>query len=188
MAETWWAKEKLSIQSPLAGSYQLKNLAGVLIALDGLRQQGWQISNQAVEDGIRKVIENTGLRGRWDMLSEQPRVFCDTGHNEAGVREVLNQISKTHYEQLHLVWGMVSDKDVSKVLSLLPKNAHYYFCKAQLPRALDAEMLRDKALDYLLTGKAYSSVKNALKAAKKAAQPNDLVVVGGSTFVVAEVV
>jgi dihydrofolate synthase/folylpolyglutamate synthase len=188
MAETWWAKEKLSIQSPLAGNYQLKNLAGVLTALDRLKQQGWKISKSTVEAGIRKVIENTGLHGRWDMLSEQPRVFCDTGHNEAGVREVLNQISKTHYEQLHLVWGMVSDKDVSKVLSLLPKNAHYYFCKAQLPRALDAEMLRDKALDYLLNGKAYSSVKNALKAAKKAAQPNDLVVVGGSTFVVAEVV
>ena len=188
MADTWWAKEKLSIQSPLAGSYQLKNLAGVLIALDGLRQQGWKISKKAVEDGIRKVIENTGLRGRWDMLSEQPRVFCDTGHNEAGVREVLNQISKTPYEQLHLVWGMVSDKDVSKVLSLLPKDAQYYFCKAQLPRALDAELLREKAREYQLKGKAYSSVRNALKAAKKAAQTNDLVVVGGSTFVVAEVV
>ena len=188
MAETWWAKEKLSIQSPLAGNYQLKNLAGVLTALDRLKQQGWKISKSTVEAGIRKVIENTGLHGRWEMLSEQPRVFCDTGHNEAGVREVLKQIAKTPHQQLYLVWGMVSDKDVSKVLSLLPKDAQYYFCKAQLPRALDAKMLQEKALENGLKGKAYTSVRNALKAAKKAAQTNDLVVVGGSTFVVAEVV
>jgi dihydrofolate synthase/folylpolyglutamate synthase len=122
------------------------------------------------------------------MLSEQPRVFCDTGHNEAGVREVLKQIAKTPHQQLYLVWGMVSDKDVSKVLSLLPKDAQYYFCKAQLPRALDAKMLQEKALENGLKGKAYTSVRKALKAAKKAAQTNDLVVVGGSTFVVAEVV
>ncbi len=188
MAETWWAKEKLSIQSPLAGNYQLKNLAGVLTALDRLKQQGWKISKSTVEAGIRKVIENTGLHGRWEMLSEQPRVFCDTGHNEAGVREVLKQIAKTPHQQLYLVWGMVSDKDVSKVLSLLPKDAQYYFCKAQLPRALDAKMLQEKALENGLKGKAYTSVRKALKAAKKAAQTNDLVVVGGSTFVVAEVV
>jgi dihydrofolate synthase/folylpolyglutamate synthase len=188
MAETWWAKEKLSIQSPLAGSYQLKNLAGVLTAIDALKKQGWKISKNAVEQGIRKVIENTGLRGRWEMLSEQPRVFCDTGHNEAGVQEVLKQIAKTPHQKLHLVWGMVSDKDVSKVLSLLPKEANYYFCRAQLPRALDAKALREKGLENGLKGKAYTSVRNALKAAKKAAQPNDLVVVGGSTFVVAEVV
>ena len=188
MAETWWAKEKLSIQSPLAGNYQLKNLAGVLTALDRLKQQGWKISKSTVEAGIRKVIENTGLHGRWEMLSEQPRVFCDTGHNEAGIREVLKQIAKTPHQQLYLVWGMVSDKDVSKVLSLLPKDAQYYFCKAQLPRALDAKMLQEKALENGLKGKAYTSVRKALKAAKKAAQTNDLVVVGGSTFVVAEVV
>ena len=188
MAETWWAKEKISIQSPLAGNYQLKNLAGVLTALDELKQQGWKISKNAVEAGIRKVVENTGLHGRWEMLSEQPRVFCDTGHNEAGVQEVLKQIAKTPHQQLHLVWGMVSDKDASKVLSLLPKEAQYYFCKAQLPRALDAKTLREKGLGNGLKGKAYTSVRNALKAAKKAAQPNDLVVVGGSTFVVAEVV
>jgi dihydrofolate synthase/folylpolyglutamate synthase len=101
MAETWWAKEKLSIQSPLAGNYQLKNLAGVLTALDRLKQQGWKISKSTVEAGIRKVIENTGLHGRWEMLSEQPRVFCDTGHNEAGIREVLKQIAKTPHQQLY---------------------------------------------------------------------------------------
>lgn len=188
MAETWWMKEKLTIQSPLAGSYQLKNLAGVLTAIDGLKQQGWKFSKNAVEKGIRKVIENTGLHGRWEMLSEQPRVFCDTGHNEAGVQEVLKQIAKTPHQKLHLVWGMVSDKDISKVLSLLPNHATFYFCKAQIPRALDADKLKELAAEKGLNGKSYVSVKAALRAAKKAASLNDLVVVGGSTFVVAEVV
>ena len=126
--------------------------------------------------------------GRWQKLSSNPTTFADTGHNLNGVQEVLKQIQQQQYQHLHMVWGMVKDKDISKILALLPTNATYYFCNAQIPRALPAEDLQQQAMAFGLKGEVYPSVELALKAAQKAATNTDLVFVGGSTFVVAEVV
>jgi dihydrofolate synthase/folylpolyglutamate synthase len=177
----------LDVRCPLSGSYQLKNIAGVLVAVDELNKSGFQITSKQTLAGISNVKNNTGLRGRWEKLSSDPAVYCDTGHNEAGVSEVIQMISKTPHQNLHLVWGMVGDKDVRKVLSLLPTSAQYYFCNASIPRAMPAQQLRSLAEEMKLNGLAYSSVKKAIADAKRKANPDDLIVIGGSTFVVAEV-
>ncbi|MEG2178699.1 MAG: folylpolyglutamate synthase/dihydrofolate synthase family protein [Bacteroidales bacterium] len=170
----------------LGSVYQSKNVLTTLCALDILKQK-YDISEENTKKGFEKVIENTGLLGRWQCLSEHPCVICDTGHNEAGIRMVLKQLEQTSYAKLHFVIGMVSDKDIDKVLSMLPIHASYYFCKADIPRGLEAELLAKKAMEKGLKGKVYSSVKKALEAAKKEASNDDLIFVGGSTFVVAEV-
>lgn len=177
-----------NLQSELLGIYQQKNICTVLSAIDVLNSHGFNLSEAAIRDGIKNVITQTGLLGRWQIISKQPLVIADTGHNEAGIKEVLNQIKQTPHDQLHFVLGMVNDKDISKILQLLPKNAAYYFCKAQIPRALNAEELAAQAVTAGLKGDTYSSVAEALIAAKKNAKPHDLVFVGGSTFTVAEVV
>lgn len=179
--------KKWSIHSPLSGIYQSKNIAGVLLATDELQKLGYTLTDQNILEGIKKVTLNTGLKGRWEKLSDSPSIYCDTGHNEAGVAEVLQMIARIPFERLHLVWGMVGDKDVEKILQMLPKDALYYFCKAKIPRAMDAMELQKLAASKSLNGKAYASVKQALTKARKNAGPNDLIVVGGSTFVVAEV-
>jgi dihydrofolate synthase/folylpolyglutamate synthase len=134
------------------------------------------------------VITNTGLLGRWQVLSKNPLVIADTAHNEAGINEVLKQLDLVKFNTLHFVLGMVSDKDISKVLSMLPKDAVYYFCKANIPRAMTADELASQAADFGLKGNVFNSVLAALDEAKKNASPEDLVFVGGSTFTVAEVV
>lgn len=177
-----------ALQSELHGFYQLKNIPTVLATLDALTTKGFSFSETIIREGIKKVVSTTGLLGRWQVLGQHPLIIADTGHNEAGVAEVLSQIKATPHEQLHVVIGMVSDKDISAVLSLLPKNAHYYFCRADIPRALPADELQAQALATGLNGNVYKSVAEALTAAKKMAAVNDLILVGGSTFVVAEVV
>lgn len=177
-----------NLQSGLLGMYQQKNICTVLCAIDALNSKGYNLSEAVIRDGIKNVITQTGLLGRWQILSQQPLVIADTGHNEAGIKEVLLQIKQTVHDQLHFVLGMVNDKDISKILALLPKNAVYYFCKAQIPRALNAEELAAQAATAGLKGNTYSSIAQALIAAKKNAKANDLVFVGGSTFTVAEVV
>ena len=178
----------VEVECPLSGHYQLRNLAGVYVAIDTLRKNGWTISENAFKNGIRNVKRNTALRGRWDKLGTKPDIYCDTGHNEAGICEVLKMIELVKHHKLHWVWGMVSDKDYLKILSLLPQNARYYFCKPNIPRGLDVAVLHEAAQKQGLSGKRYASVRRAFAAARKAAHPNDLIVVGGSTFVVAEVV
>ena len=138
--------------------------------------------------GIRNVVKNTGLKGRWQTLSRNPLTIADIGHNPDGIREVLDQIKLTPHEKLHFVIGVVNDKDVQNMLGKLPRNATYYFCKADIPRGLDAMALAEQAAGFSLQGMVYHSVNEALKAARSAAAANDLVVVGGSAFVVAEVV
>lgn len=172
----------------LGGIYQQKNTATALTAIRELQAQGIELSQAAIDKGFETVCETTGLQGRWQKLHENPRVICDTGHNEGGIRYIVNQLSEQSYKQLRMVIGMVNDKDVSKVLSMLPQNAVYYFCKASIPRALQAEEIQAQAAKYQLHGQAYPSVKAALEAAKQDADPNDFIFVGGSTFVVAEVV
>ncbi|SDS18311.1 dihydrofolate synthase / folylpolyglutamate synthase [Mucilaginibacter mallensis] len=178
----------LDLRLDLTGSYQLKNIKTVLSAVEELCSQGFVITDEHVQTALRQVKTLTGLHGRWEVLSRNPLTICDTGHNPEGIQEVLKNISSVNYAHLHFVIGMVNDKDISKVLSMLPKDATYYFCKPDIPRGLDAESLKLKAESAGLYGDTYPSVKVAFDAAQKAAQANDLVFVGGSTFVVAEVV
>ena len=180
--------ETLSLTMDLTGSYQSKNLKAVLSTIAQLNSMGYNITGQHVSEALSRVKTLTGLRGRWDVLSHNPWVICDTGHNPEGITEVLKNIAATPYKQLHFVIGMVNDKDHSKVLNMLPKDAVYYFCRPDIPRGLEAEALQLKAQGFGLHGRAYANVATAFAAAKQAAQPNDLVFVGGSTFVVAEVI
>ncbi len=181
-------KKYIQLNSPLSGHYQLKNLKGVLASVEKLRSLGWNITDENIILGIANVIKNTGLKGRWDILQTQPLVVADTGHNEAGIKELLEQIRLMKFEKLHVVWGMVNDKEISSILSMMPKDACYYFCQAKIPRALDAQLLASQAGEFGLHGKIYSSVRAALNATKRAAKQHDMVLIGGSTFVVAEII
>ena len=181
-------KNIYQLTSPLSGQYQLKNLATVICTLENLQGTLLQLKKENIIKGIRRVIKNTGLMGRWQTISLMPLTIADIGHNPDGIREVLDQIAITSHQQLHFVIGVVNDKDVRTMLSKMPENAIYYFCKADIPRGLDAEELAKLAHEFQLKGKSYSSVKEALYLAQQAAGPDDLVMVGGSAFVVAEVV
>jgi dihydrofolate synthase / folylpolyglutamate synthase len=169
------------------GNYQVKNLPGILVALDILSEKGWQISNENISKGLSKVQKNTGLKGRWQILGEYPWMVCDTGHNEDGMKYILEQISEYPYKQLYMILGMVNDKDITKVLSLLPKKAHYIFCQANIPRAMDAMELKNAARELGLNGEIIRNVNEALEIAKKKADKEDFIFIGGSTFVVAEI-
>jgi len=177
-----------NLRLDLLGSYQSKNICTVLSAVEQLREQGWQIPESALRSGLEKVADNTGLMGRWQVIGANPRIICDTGHNEGGMREVVAQIKQTPYKKLHFVIGMVNDKDIAGVLSLLPKEATYYFTKAAIPRALDENQLAKIAAFFKLQGSTYTSVALALAAARKNADPDDMIFVGGSTFIVAEAI
>ncbi|MES2591628.1 MAG: folylpolyglutamate synthase/dihydrofolate synthase family protein [Bacteroidota bacterium] len=176
------------LQSELTGFYQQKNIPAVIYAAELINTKGFKITEANIRDGIKNVVTQTGLLGRWQILSQSPLTIADTGHNEAGIKEVLRQIEQTPHQQLHFVLGVVNDKDISTILSLLPKDAHYYFCQANIPRALKVEELALQAKAIGLSGEICGSVENALIAAKKNAQTADLVFIGGSTFTVAEVV
>lgn len=172
----------------LTGTYQQKNAATVLTTVLQLRKSGFKISDKAIESGLKSVKESTGLQGRWQTLGTLPLIICDTGHNKAGITEVVKNIGRTPYQNLHMVIGMVADKDITGVLTLLPKQATYYFCSPQLERALPAQNLAQQAIAFGLKGNCYGSVADALENAKRKALANDLIFVGGSTFVVAEVI
>ena len=172
----------------LLGNYQSKNICTVLMAVEQLRNLGWKIPEKALRLGLSQVCQNTGLMGRWQIIGANPRIVCDTGHNEGGMREVVSQISKTPYKKLHFIIGMVNDKDIAGVLNLLPRDAIYYFTKASIPRALDEKQLLKMAAFFKLEGSSYPTVADALEAARKNATAEDLIFVGGSTFVVAEAI
>ncbi len=174
------------LASELLGLYQQKNIPTVLSTVEILNKNRFTITEKNIREGIRNVISQTGLLGRWQILSEGPLVIVDTGHNEAGIKEVIAQIKSTPHQQLHFVLGMVNDKDVSSVLALLPDYATYYFCKASIPRALDANDLAKQAEKYSLHGEVYKSVAAALFAARSVAKKEDLIFIGGSTFTVAD--
>lgn len=177
------------LQCDLTGIYQSKNILTVLQSLKVLaKNTAFKISDDSIYKGLKQVKKLTGLQGRWQTLQHKPLVICDTGHNEAGIIEVIKNISLTPYRQLHMVFGMVKDKDIRKVLALLPKNASYYFCSPDLERALPAADLLEQAKSYQLSGKSFLSVTAAKKAALAAAQLDDFIFIGGSTFVVAEAI
>ncbi|MCU0419924.1 MAG: bifunctional folylpolyglutamate synthase/dihydrofolate synthase [Cyclobacteriaceae bacterium] len=170
----------------LKGNYQQKNIPGVLASCQVLRQQGFAVSWHHIKTGIENTQSLTGLKGRWQTLRNHPRVICDTAHNEDGIRQVVEQLVKTPHQNLWMVIGMVKDKDISSVLALLPVNAHYFFCQAHIPRALDAHALANQARAYGLRGRVVADVNTAVQEATQMAAAGDLIFVGGSTFVVAE--
>ncbi|MFD0834241.1 bifunctional folylpolyglutamate synthase/dihydrofolate synthase [Mariniflexile aquimaris] len=181
-------QETESYTSDLAGSYQSKNIVTVVNALKELQLKGFNISKQNIKDGLRNVVKNTGLMGRWQVLQVHPKIVCDTGHNKDGLTYVMNQLSKEQFEALHIVFGVVNDKDLSTIIDLLPKNARYYFCKPDIPRGLDAQELKNILKPHGIEGLAYNSVNQAYKMALENATANDFIFVGGSTFVVAEII
>ena len=171
----------------LKGWYQQENRATAFMTLRTLAALSWEVSEEHIAQGFQQVVELTGLLGRWQKLNERPLAIADVAHNEDGISIVLRQISETPHKRLHFVLGLVGDKDVSRVLKLLPQLATYYFCKADIPRGLDAELLKQQASEFQLMGESYSSVKQAYESASTAANDEDLVFVGGSVFTVAEV-
>ncbi len=174
--------------SDLLGDYQVHNKKTVLQTLTILNQYTSFHTNESHwKKGLSQVVKNTGLQGRWQQLGESPKIICDTAHNTHGLTIVLNQIQKESFDQLHFVLGVVNDKDLDEVLPLFPKNAAYYFCKPNIPRGLEADILHKKASSFGLNGKIYNSVSDAYAKAKQNAQPSDFIYVGGSTFVVAEI-
>lgn len=171
----------------LPGVYQTKNVLTVAEAIHQLQGMGWNINQSHIQQGLKQVKKLTGLHGRWEMIHEHPALVLDVGHNEDGIKQILQQLEISSYHHLHIVIGMVKDKEVDKVLTMLPVTATYYFTNAQIPRALPAQELQEKAATYLLKGKKYDYVKDAVKAAMAHAHQNDLILVCGSVFVVAEV-
>ncbi len=177
------------VTSGLAGPHQHKNVRTVICAIRELQRLGLSISPEALQNGLTNVVKQTSLLGRWQQLSANPLVICDTGHNKEGIAPIVAQlVALATNKKLHIVWGMVQDKDHDSILCMLPKDAHYYFCCPNIPRGQNAELLCALAQRHGLNGVAFPSVSAALNQAKSAANTNDIVFVGGSTFVVAEVV
>lgn len=174
-------------KSMLGGDYQSKNLQAVFAAFDTLKNV-FEISHDEITDGIRNVVTNTGLYGRWQILSRDPLTVCDTGHNREGLKYVLDQLKRIPKSALHIILGFVNDKDLGSVLPLFPVDAIYYFTKAKIPRALNETVLKSEAGKYGLTGQSFSDIKTALENARTNAKKSDLIFIGGSTFVVAEVI
>lgn len=173
--------------SDLKGIYQEKNKRTVLTAIEMLNKQGFEISQNAIQSGLKNVISNTGLRGRWEILQEIPLIIADTAHNPHGLAEIQKQLSLTNYENLHLVLGFVNDKDVLSILEFFPKDAQYYFCQPDVPRKLELDELK-KMIPQNLKAEFIPDVRQALEKAKSKAGKSDLIYVGGSTFVVAEII
>lgn len=172
----------------LSGNYQLKNICTVLATVTELRKQNFKITDEQIHQALLNTKQITGLRGRWEILNIQPLIIADVGHNEAGIKEVMEQIHSLKKETVHFVLGMVGDKDRKNILELLPKNFIYYFCKPNIPRGLDEKILFEEASAIGLKGKYFPSVQSAYDEVKKNASENDLIFIGGSTFVVAEII
>lgn len=169
----------------LLGEYQLKNMRGVVAVLEQLK--GFKIDENHMVNGLKNVVKNTGLQGRWQVLQNKPLVVCDTAHNKEGLCLTMQQVALQNYDNLHIVFGVVADKDLLKILPLLPKEAQYYFCAPNNKRALQAKVLKEEAKKYGLYGNCYNSVNEAFIVAKNSAIETDFIYVGGSTFVVAEI-
>jgi dihydrofolate synthase/folylpolyglutamate synthase len=172
-------------ETDLLGEYQEKNSKTAVAAVK--RIKGYSISEENIKEGLKNVVRNTNLIGRWQILQTEPKVICDTAHNKEGLSIVLNQLKKEKYDSLHIVLGVVSDKKLNEVLSLFPKNARYYFCKPNIPRGMKVEELMEVSKVFGLKGNKYNSVNQAYNDAKNNSVKNDLIYVGGSTFVVAEI-
>lgn len=180
--------QNAALESDLKGAYQRANMKTVKQTVDVINEGGeFKITDEACRLGMLSVVKNTGLLGRWQVLQQNPMVICDTAHNKHGLSIVLQQLKESTYNNLHIVLGLVNDKDLEEILSLFPTNANYYFCSPNISRGLDVSILAEKAAEYSLVGNSYSSVSEAYKSATSQALPTDLIYVGGSTFVVAEI-
>jgi dihydrofolate synthase/folylpolyglutamate synthase len=175
------------LKTDLGGIYQKENMRTVYAAINILRKAGWNLPEKAVQKGALHVVESTGLRGRWETLSLEPLTIADVGHNEEGVSLAMEMLSNLPKGQRHIVWGMVSDKDAAAIFNLLPKDASYYWCRPDVPRGKDVQILKTEAAQFGLHGNVHPTVTNALQAARHAAVKGDVIFVGGSVFVVAEV-
>ena len=189
-SEIYFASDLISENFPsdLIGAYQISNKKTALQTLRILNsQKEFEVSEAAIKTGFLNVVKNTGLQGRWQQLNSAPKVICDTAHNKHGLKIVLNQLKTEEFDSLHFVFGVVNDKDLDEILPLFPKNAVYYFCKPNIPRGLDATLLAQKGLEFGLHGKVYNSVSEAYQNALKNATTTDFIYIGGSTFVVGEI-
>lgn len=189
-SEIMFADQEVTViyNSDLKGSYQSNNIKTAIQAIKTLRNLGFDVNEADIKTGLLNVVKNTGLLGRWQILKTKPKVVCDTGHNKEGLHYVVEQLEKESYETLHIVFGVVNDKDLSSIMSLLPKKATYYFCCPKISRGMDAEVLKDVFSKVGLVGLSYNSVKEAYKSALDHSTSKDLVFIGGSTFVVAEII
>lgn len=174
------------LKTPLLGEYQKNNLTTSLLALNIIKDQ-FHLNIDVIREGIENIESNTSFMGRWHILNKIPLTICDTGHNIDGIKSIVMQINNLRYYKLHFILGVVNDKNIDSIMEILPKNAIYYFCKADIPRGMDQEELKDAAHKYTLNGKSYHSVRKALDSATNSAGTDDLIFIGGSTFVVAEV-
>jgi len=188
-SEIHFAQEEKHPDYPcgLLGDYQFKNKKTVIETFRNLKSD-LIVSEENIKNGILNVVSNTNLQGRWQIVNEKPKVICDTAHNAHGLEIVMNQLKKEKFNQLHIVLGVVNDKDLDSVLPLFPKNAKYYFCKPKIQRGLEAKFLKTKANEFELKGNIYKSVSIAYKSALKNCTEKDLIYIGGSTFVVAEII
>lgn len=175
-------------ESDLKGTYQQHNIKTVVRTILELNKIGYKISKTIIKRGLNKVIENTGLKGRWQVLQQQPKIITDTAHNKEGLLYTMNQLKSESFNKLHLVIGVVNDKNLDAIVNLFPREAQYYFCKPDIPRGLDASILKQYFIEKGYKGEAYQSVNEAFDFAKKQANNDDLIYVGGSTFVVAEII
>ena len=186
-AEIFYAK-KTQYKSDLKGVYQKENIDTCICAIKLLQKKGWEINNQHISFGLMHCISNTNLNGRWQILKNKPLTICDTAHNEDGIKNICKQIKLLEYQNLHFILGTVKDKDLNRILIHLPKDAQYYFCKPNILRGLNENLLKKEAEKYNLKGEEYRNVQYALKDAKTNANKEDLIFIGGSTFIVAEVI
>ena len=177
----------VAVETDLAGIYQVQNLRTVLTAVDALQEKGWRLDKEKIVSALNEIKSKTGLGGRWEVIQQKPTIVLEVAHNEDGVRKMTEHLERIKFDKLHLIIGMVKDKEVEKVLSLLPPHATYYFTQASIPRALPAEELQERAEHVGLTGGVYREVNTALQTAKQKAGENDLILVCGSIFLVAEV-
>lgn len=179
--------ERHTYQLDLPGIYQLKNLLSVLAATHQLEKKGWNCNHEVIKKALTQVKKKTGLHGRWELIHQHPSVILDVGHNADGMKAIREQLEHCTYQHLHIIIGMVKDKDIDAVLALLPQHANYHFTQAQIPRALDAKSLQEQAVQFGLKGNVYTDVNIALKEVLAKANPNDLILICGSVFLVGEV-
>jgi dihydrofolate synthase/folylpolyglutamate synthase len=178
--------EKLTLSCDLSGAYQQENIITAYTAIEELQGLGWTISPEHIASGLASISTSTGLMGRWQTIGHNPRSICDTAHNQNGIAAITRQIMQTPWKKLHMVWGMVDDKELADILPLLPTEATYYFTSSSVPRSLDPGLLAKQAAEHKLKGMAFSSVQEAYQAAEREAGQDDMIFTGGSTFVVAD--
>jgi len=189
-SEIYFADQLINdvLESDLKGSYQIHNIKTVIQSVKVLQESAFKISNSELKKGLLNVTKNTGLQGRWQILGTEPKVICDTAHNKEGLTYVIEQLASQNFDNLHIVFGVVNDKDLNSIIPLLPKKAIYYFCKPNVQRGMDAKELKSFFAKNKLVGESYNSVNEAYNSAKKSAKKDDLIYIGGSTFVVAEII